>query len=123
MIQRLDPTRQLKELSKLVEDTFTLLKKLPSDVREILSKMRKGELGIRLEHQGLESLTSELEKSSNRLSFAVVIAALIIGSSLVFQTGAGPKLLDHPVFGLVGLLLAGILGLWLLIGILRSGKL
>ncbi len=123
MIRRLDPTRQLKEFSKLVEETFMLFKKLPSDVREILSKVRKDELGIRFEHRGLERITRELDRSSNRLSFAVVIAALIIGSSMVFQTEVGPKLFGYPLLGLAGFLLASILGLWLLIGILRSGRL
>jgi len=123
MIRRLDPARQLKEFSKLAGETFILFKKLPSDMREILSKIRKDELGIRFEHRGLERLISELDRSSNRLSFAVVIAALIIGSSIVFQTEAGPKLFGYPLLGLAGFLLASILGLWLLIGILRSGRL
>lgn len=123
MIRRLDPARQLKEFSKLVGDAVILFKKLPSDMREILTKIKKDELGIRFEHRGLERLISELDRSSNRLSFAVVIAALIIGSSIVFQTGAGPKLFGYPLLGLAGFLLASIFGLWLLIGILRSGKL
>jgi len=123
MIRRLNPARQLNEFSKLAGDTFALFKKLPSDVREILLKIRKDELGIRFEHRGLERLISELDISSNRLSFAVVIAALIIGSSLVFQTEAGPKLFGYPLLGLAGFLLASILGLWVLIGILRSGRL
>ncbi|MEW6326565.1 MAG: 2-polyprenylphenol 6-hydroxylase [Thermodesulfobacteriota bacterium] len=123
MIQRLSPARQLKELSRVFEETAVLFKKLPSDVREILSKIRKDDLGIRFEHRGLERFISELDRSSNRLSFAVVIAALIIGSSLVFQTGAGPRLFGYPFLGLAGFLLASILGIWLLIGILRSGRL
>jgi ubiquinone biosynthesis protein len=123
MIRRLDPTRQLRELSRMVGETFMLFKKLPSDMREILTKIKKDELGIRFEHRGLERITRELDRSSNRLSFAVVIAALIIGSALVFQTAAGPKLFGYPILGLAGFLMASILGLWLLIGILRSGKL
>ncbi|MBE0426690.1 MAG: ubiquinone biosynthesis protein UbiB [Nitrospirae bacterium] len=123
MIRRFDPTRQLKELSKLVGDAVILFKKLPSDMREILTKIKKDELGIKFEHRGLERITKELDRSSNRLSFAVVIAALIIGSSIVFQTEVGPKLFGYPLLGLAGFLLASILGLWLLIGILRSGRL
>ena len=45
------------------------------------------------------------------MSFAVVIAALIIGSSLIFQTGMGPKFYGYPVVGLVGFVLASLLGL------------
>jgi len=41
----------------------------------------------------------------------------------VFQTGAGPKLFGYPLLGLAGFLVASILGIWLLVGILRSGRL
>ena len=123
MMRRLDPARQLKDFTKLAGETAMFFKTLPSALSEILSKIRKDELGIRFEHRGLEGLIGELDRSSNRLSFAMIIAALIIGSSLVFQTGAGPKLFGYPFLGLAGFLVASILGLWLLVGILRSGRL
>ena len=123
MMRRLDPARQLKEFSKLAGETVLFLKELPTDLRDILVKLKKDELGIRFEHRGLERLVDEMDRSSNRLSFSVIIAALIIGSSLVFQTGAGPKLFGYPLLGLAGFLVASILGIWLLFGILRSGRL
>jgi ubiquinone biosynthesis protein len=123
MIRKSDPARIVRDLGKTVDETVTLFKALPSDVREILAKIRHNEVAIKFEHQGLERMSSVLDRSSNRLSFAVVIAALIIGSSIVFQTGVGPKVYDYPIPGLGGLLFAGVLGLWLLIGIMRSGRL
>ena len=123
LLQRLDPSKQLRELARIGGEAVALFKRLPSDMREILSKIRKGDLAIRFEHRGLERLISEIDRSSNRISFAVVIAALIIGSSLIFQTGVGPKLFGYPIVGLVGFLLASILGIWLLIGIMRAGRL
>lgn len=123
MMSRYDPTKQFKEFSKTLSETIIFFKKLPSDLQEILTKVKKDDLGIRFEHRGLERLIRELDRSSNRLSFAVVIAALIIGSSIVFQTGAGPKLFGYPLLGLAGFLLSSIFGLWLLISIMRSGKL
>jgi ubiquinone biosynthesis protein len=123
LIRKSDPAKIVRELAKTVDETVTLFKALPSDVREILAKIRHNEIAIKFEHQGLERTSSVLDRSSNRLSFAVVIAALIIGSSIVFQTGAGPKVYDYPLPGLGGLLFAGFLGLWLLVGIMRSGRL
>jgi ubiquinone biosynthesis protein len=123
MIRKSDPARIVRDLAKTVDETVTLFKVLPSDLREILAKIRHNEIAIKLEHQGLERTTLVLDRSSNRLSFAVVIAALIIGSSIVFQTGVGPKVYGYPLPGLAGLLIAGVLGLWLLIGIMRSGRL
>jgi ubiquinone biosynthesis protein len=58
----------------------------------------------------------------NRLAFAIVLAALIIGSSLIVLSGVPPKWLDIPVIGIVGFVVAGLMGFWLLISILRRGK-
>jgi ubiquinone biosynthesis protein len=123
MLRKADPVRVFHELGKTVDDTTTLLKMLPSDLREIMAKVKQNDISIKFEHRGLERMSSILDRSSNRLSFAVVIAALIIGTSIVFQTGVGPKAFGYPLPGLVGLLTAAVLGLWLLIGIMRSGQL
>jgi len=57
-----------------------------------------------------------------RLSIALVIAALIIGSSIVMTVGGGPQLLGLPAFGLLGFVGALIGGLWLLRAIRRSER-
>jgi ubiquinone biosynthesis protein len=118
-----DPGRQLKEVARAARDGARLAKRMPADLSAILSKVRNDEIIMAIEHRGLEHFTTELDRSSNRLSFAVVIAALIVGSSIIFQTGAGPALFGYPLLGLAGFLLTSILGLWLLIGIIRSGRL
>ena len=123
ILQRFDPGRQLHELKKTAGDAFAFFKVLPSDLRELFAIIRKGKLAVNFEHRGLELLTDELDRSSNRISFAVVIAALIVGSSLIFQTRVGPTFFGYPVLGLGGFLLASILGIWLLIGIMRSKRL
>ena len=118
MLRRYDPAKQMSELLKVSGEATVLLKRLPSELGQLLSKTLKGEMAIRFLHGGLEPLIAEAERSTNRLAFAVVIAALIIGSSLIFQSGLGTTLFGYPVLGLVGFLLASILGIWLLIGIL-----
>ncbi|MGA2108371.1 MAG: AarF/UbiB family protein [Syntrophorhabdales bacterium] len=92
----LDPARELRELARATRDGVRLAKRMPAEVGEILSKLRKDEIAIGIEHRGLERFITELDRSSNRLSFAVVIAALIVGSSIVFQTGVGPTLFGYP---------------------------
>jgi len=83
----------------------------------------RGELSVELQHKGFEELIAELDRSSNRISFSLIIAALIIGSSLIIQLEVGPRVFGYPVLGILGFLFAGILGIWLVIAILRSGKL
>ena len=93
------------------------------DIKEFINRVNRNKFKIDLEHRGLEKLITDLDKSSNRLSFSLLIAALIIGSSIIMQTNKGPMLLGFPILGFLGYSIAGFLGLWLAIAILRSGRL
>ncbi len=62
-----------------------------------------------------------MDHSASRLTVGVVVAALIIGSSIVMAVSGGPTLLGLPVFGLLGFLGATAGGLWLFWSIWRSG--
>jgi len=65
---------------------------------------------------GLISLTREkAEENAN-------IAALIIGSSLILQQKIGPTIFGFSALGILGYLLASIIGLGLIVSILRSGR-
>jgi len=101
----------------------SLAKSLPHDIKEFLNRLNRNKFKIDLEHRGLEKLVTDLDRSSNRVSFAVVIGSLIVGSSLVMQIDKGPMIFGFPLLGLLGYSIAGLLGLWLAVGILRSGRL
>jgi ubiquinone biosynthesis protein len=63
-----------------------------------------------------------MKGSSNRISASLIIAALIVGSSLILQQGIGPLVSNISILGIIGYILAGILGLGLLVAILRSSR-
>ncbi|MDQ3251256.1 MAG: AarF/UbiB family protein [Actinomycetota bacterium] len=96
----------------------------PRQVHALLDELKDGEVEVRFRHAGLDDLISRVDILANRLVFALLIAALIIGSSMmtIFLKG-GNRLLGVSVFGLIGFVVAAILGLLLLIGIIRSGRL
>jgi ubiquinone biosynthesis protein len=121
--QKYSPRKLAKEILNFSELFYNFAISLPRELTVIIDKVKRGRLRIEFEHKGLEHLTSELDKVSNRIAFSVIIAALIVGSSIVMQTNKGPLLFEFPVFGFVGYIIAGIMGLWLAIAILRSGKL
>ena len=77
---------------------------------------------IEFGHSGLEPLINAHNRGTNRLVFAIVLASLIIGSSLVVLSGIPPRWHDVPLIGLVGFILAGVIGFTLLISILRRRK-
>lgn len=122
-MERIHPGRLLGEFIDSSGALIQLLKTIPEDMRDILKQIKQGKSRIGFEHRGLENLIFEMDRSSNRISFSLIIASLIIGSSLIITTNLGPYLFGFPLFGLMGYTIAGILGIWLIISIFRSGKL
>ena len=119
---RLNPKRIAEELFESGSELVSLLKDIPGEVRSILEQTRNGKLKIIFQHRGLDRILTTLDRSSNRIAFAIVLAALIIGSSLIVLSGVPPKWFDIPIIGLIGFLVAGMMGFWLLITIIRHGR-
>ena len=122
MLRRYDPRRRFRDLLNVFDDFSNLVEELPQGMRDTLRKVNAGELRIQFEHRNLEKLTKEFNQSSNRISSAVIIAALIIGSSLVMQVPVGPNFFGFPLLGVLGYLVASVLGLILLWTIFRSRR-
>ena len=119
-LRRYDPRRRFRDILNVLDDFSRLAEELPQGIRDALNKINGGELRVQFEHRNLENLTEELNRSSSRISSAVIIAALIIGSSLVMQVSLGPSLLGFPLVGVIGYFIASVFGLLLLWNIFRS---
>lgn len=119
---RLRLNRIAEEAGLATSEYVDLLRDLPEELRSILSQLRQGRMKLEFEHRGLSDLRVALDQVSNRISFAIVLASLIIGSSLIILSGIPPKWHDIPIIGLIGFLLAGVMGFWLLLSILRHGR-
>ena len=101
-------------------DTFA---DYPRQIHALLDELKDGEVEVRFRHAGLDDLIGRVDILANRLVFALLIAALIIGSSMLGIFVEGLQVLGVSVFGLVGFVFAAVLGLLLLVGIIRSGRL
>ncbi len=97
-------------------------KDLPGELQDILKQVKDGKFKIEFEHRGLAPMLSTHDKVSNRIVFAIVLAALIIGSSLIVLSDIPPKWYNIPIIGLSGFIIAGFMGFWLLWSILHHGK-
>lgn len=120
---RLRPSRLAMEAEETGSEYLSLLRELPREMRMILRQVRDGRMKLEFEHRGLETLRRSLDRVSNRIAFAIVLAAQIIGSSLIVLAGIPPKWYGIPLIGLAGFLVAGIMGFWLLVSIIRHGRL
>jgi ubiquinone biosynthesis protein len=99
-----------------------LLKEVPGELRQVLRNIKQGKLRIEIDYRGVDWTIFKLGRIADRIASAIVLASLIIGSSVVTLSGIPPKWRDIPLIGVVGFLVAGIMGFWLLGSILRRGR-
>jgi ubiquinone biosynthesis protein len=120
--KKFTPQELLKKSEAIFQESIEIIEQFPQDLIDILRKLKGGKLKFGFEHQGLEKLTREIDRSSNRMSFSMIIASLIIGSSMILSQPIGPFIFGYPAIGIIGYLFASFLGLFLIISILRSGR-
>jgi ubiquinone biosynthesis protein len=129
-----EANKLFKNIDRDLRTLAGTLKAVPKLVHSILKQTAEGRQQIELRHSGLQNLDTQLEKGVNRLTVGLVIAASLIAAALVLNSTQkvaeitvnffGLKTLSlTALFGLTGYTVATILGLWLIITILRSGKL
>ncbi len=110
----------LKDTLRNISSTYDILKELPETVEASLKMLKKGYINVAFEHKGLQNLTSTIDKSSSRVAFSLIISAILVSSSLIMVSGKGPKLWGHSAFGVVGFIVSGIFGIYLIISIIRN---
>lgn len=121
-LSRVRPKRLVEGLFEFGIDFADLARELPAELRRIFSQIKTGEARVVFKHDGLEPLLASWDRISNRLSFSVVLASLIISSSLIIHADIPPKWNGIPIIGLIGYVMAAVMGFWLLVSILRHGR-
>ncbi len=120
--RRYTPKSLLRRLRLTVSQIFSLQKEIPSRLESLLGKADRDELTLGFRHENLDGLIHTLENVASRVTFGIIIAAMIVGSSMIITTGVKPLLFGLPALGVIGYLFSGLLGIWLLINIIRSRK-
>jgi len=123
--ERFSPRNLSRGTALMGWQLFSIARQLPGQLRQALRRFAAGGWHLDVRHENIDRLISELDRSSNRLSFAVVIAAIIVGSSVVVSANTDLIILGLRVqtLGMIGYVLAGIFGLGLSWAIFRSGRL
>ncbi len=93
-------------------------------MHDILEEVRDGQIEVGFVHKGLDEFMHKIDVAFNRLVVALIVASGLIGSALIgIFAETGPQILGLHFLSVIGLLLSGILGAWLLWGVIRSGRL
>lgn len=126
LAERMEPEAMLKRSRERAIEYARYIEDYPEQLRQLLTELEDGELQVRLRHNGLDDIGGEVDVLANRLVFALVTGALLIGSSFfgAFATG-GPQVpyLGVPVIAFVGFTLAAVMAAIQLLVIFRSGRL
>lgn len=94
--------------------------KLPSQVRQLLDNLNNGRTKFHIDLIDMDNKWTGLNKMVNRIVFALIIASLILSSAIIVATAQSARISGLGAFVFLG---AGLMGIWLLISIIRSGTL
>jgi ubiquinone biosynthesis protein len=123
MLDRYTPQRIAGDMIRLASGLVQFIEQFPKDLLEITRLIRQQKLTLNIDQQGLEKMRVTQDQTSNRISFSIIIAALLIGSALIVISKTPPFFYGISLIGIIGFLAAAIMGIWLLVAILRKGRL
>ncbi|MBP5640446.1 MAG: hypothetical protein J6X55_13260 [Victivallales bacterium] len=109
----------LREINEVGGDLFTMLREYPQTIRQFNRQLVQGKATLRVNADSIERMNVVFDSVFNRLASAVVLASMIIGSSIVVHANPKPHWYDTSILGVVGFLLSGIFGAVLLVDIWR----
>ncbi|MCX6843091.1 MAG: AarF/ABC1/UbiB kinase family protein [candidate division WOR-3 bacterium] len=118
--RRFGPLGWFKDIRRSAADIESLARDLPADLRQISDWLKKGEVKLQIDHEELRQIARSLSHSNNQLAAAIVLAAIIIGASLLVVAAPTALRALVPVIGVVAFVAAGVIGVYLFLAVLRG---
>ena len=123
VLEKFDPKRLASDMTHTSAELYRLLRDLPDEARSIIKTIKKAEIKLSISSTNLKQVLRTFDKDANRLSYALIVSALLLASALLLHTHTPPVWHEVSILGIVGLIASATMGLWLLIAIARSGHL
>lgn len=121
--RRYSPSRIAERAGKNLIELGDFVFLFPRQMKNIIRKILRDDLHIKMVHVGLERFITDMDRSSNRITMGMIISAILISSAIMHATGVGPIIFGISLLGAASFGLAFLLGIWLIISIIRSGRL
>ncbi|HCE42465.1 MAG TPA: hypothetical protein DET40_02835 [Lentisphaeria bacterium] len=122
ILENISPYSIFKDVYASLSDYSDLFRNLPGGLRDILSQFKNRNIKIQFEHKGLEPMLHKHDQISNRIAFSIISSAMIIGSSLIMHAKIPPLVWGISSLGLFTFVFSLLLGSFLLLSILRHGR-
>ncbi|MGJ7028939.1 putative protein kinase UbiB [Methanothermobacter wolfeii] len=120
--QRLNPMRVLDSAPTTLIEMDHIINDLPQSIIRTVQRLEEGKIRMELEHKNLDEISKRIERSTNRISLALLVSALIIGSSLVVLPNEALILQKFPYLGLFGFAVSFLIALALIVSIIKARR-
>ncbi|HEU4448490.1 MAG TPA: AarF/UbiB family protein [Gaiellaceae bacterium] len=124
MLERFTPQRIATRTQQELRNYASIMRDVPYQLHDILQEVRDGQIEVGFRHEGLESLIGRMDTAFNRIGIATVAVGGAVTSGILAATvERGPQVWGIHFLAVIGLSLSAILSIWLVWGVLRSGRL
>ncbi len=121
--KKFTPTRMIEDFMGIARESYKLFEIFPTDAVEIMRLTKSGKLSFNMKIDGFEKMLNTQDQTSNRISFSIIIASLILGSAMLINSNVPPLVFGVSFIGIAGFFAAAVMGIWLLVAIIRKGRL
>jgi len=124
MVDRFHPRALSQQLRNEAIGLASVARDMPYQVSDVLERLREGTFQVKIENPGIDQIDDHIDKASNRMSVALIVAGGLLGSAIIgVFADEGPHVLGLHLLSVVGFILSGAFGLWLVWGVMRHGRL
>ncbi|MDI1471205.1 AarF/ABC1/UbiB kinase family protein [Thermodesulfovibrio sp. 1176] len=121
--RRFSPDFYIKKFLTIFKEFKNAVENIPFQFKMLLSKAVRDDITVKMFHVNMPEFLKDIEKSSNKISFSLIVSAMILSSAIMHAAEVKPLMNGISIFGLITGVVAFFLGVWLIISIIRSGKL
>jgi ubiquinone biosynthesis protein len=122
--ERYSPRRLVLGAQREARELAGIARDVPYQVRDILNELRDGELKVNMANPGIDDIAHHIDISVNRIAVALIAVGGLLGSSIMGALAVeGPQIWGLHFLSVIGFVVSGVFGAWLIWGILRSGRL
>lgn len=120
LLRRFSPEKLFNKFKSVFEMYKKIGENIPIDISQLLNKIKKDKLQIEIRSRDITDFGRTIDRVINRLSASIIIAGILIGSSMLINSQVGYKIQGYSIIGISGYIFAAAFGIFLVIDIMRK---